>query len=446
MKKYLKITLLCLLFTNLFQGQLVAQKQTYSLEQCISYAWEHSTDISRANNSIKSESYNLEQSKAAQTPNLSLNGSQSLSSVNKYTEANGLGEWDRDNTSSLGLSLNSEITLYNGAKLKNTIAQRKTNLKAFEMNVQTERELLSLDVLTAYMNVLLAKEQLLNRKSNFELTTKQLDLAEARKSAGIISTSDYLNIKSQSASDKALVVSAQSNLQIVLVSLMQIMNMPISNSFDIETPNIEALLSEKINSNASYIYNVALGLQSSIASAELNLESADMEIKIAKASALPVLTLNGSLGTSYANDYGGIDFGEQLSKQIQPTIGLSLSIPISQSKEAKNSIAQANIQAENYQLDLIDEKISLRKAIEQACVDFQAADMNFQASLEQYNAEQESYQLAEEMFSQGMINSVDLFTSKNNLVNAENNLSQNKYSLVMQNKIIGYYMGEEVKF
>lgn len=446
MNKYLKITLLSILFLHVIQGQVEAQNESFSLEKCIAYAWENSTDISRANNSIKSESSYLEQSKAAQGPSLSLNGNQNLSSVNNYSETNGVGEWNKDNTSTFGLSLNSEITLYNGAKLKNTIAQRKTSLAASEMNVQTEKEMLSLDVLSSYIYVLFAKEQLRNTESNYELTEKQLELAKARKSAGVISISDYLIIKSQYATDKAAVVSSKSDLQIALVSLMQIMNMPFDNVFSIEEPNIEALLSKKQVSDASYIYNVALGLQASIATAELNLESANMEIEIAKASALPVLSLNGSLGTGYTNAYEGISFGEQLSKQIQPSVGLSLSIPISQRKEVKNAVAQATFQSSNYQLDLIDEKSSVRKSIEQACVDSQTAEMNYQASLEQYKAEQESYQVAEEMFKQGMINSVDFLTTKNNLVNAENNLSQNKYSLVMQNKIIGYYMGEEIKF
>jgi outer membrane protein len=48
------------------------------------------------------------------------------------------------------------------------------------------------------------------------------------------------------------------------------------------------------------------------------------------------------------------------------------------------------------------------------------------------------------MFAQGMVNSVDYLTSKNNLTSSEIDLIRAKYTVVLQNKIIEYYMGNKI--
>ena len=375
--KILLMTLVLMVITT----QLVAQINSFSLQDCIDYAWENSTDIGRASNTIKSASSYLEQSRAALGPNLSLNISQNASSTNSYLGTGSNGDWNRDSNMGLNLSLSSSITLYNGAKLRNTIKQNKTNLAAAETDIQTQKELISLDILTAYINVLLANEQVKNNEAQLKSTVKQLEYAQVRKSAGIISTADYLNIKSQSASEKASLVSAQSKHRLNLVSLMQLMNMPVDESFNILEPNIQALLNDSLVTDADKVYNIALGIRPDIKTADLDLQSALMGIKIAKANALPTLSLNGSLGTGYSDNLSGINLGEQMSNKISPAIGLSLSIPIYQRKQVKNQVTQATIQADNFQYNLMDIKNNLRKAIEQACTDANTADMTFQALL-----------------------------------------------------------------
>ncbi len=443
MKKYL---ILIQIVISFIPGIIKAQVQPFSLENCIQYAWENSTDIGRTNNNVEAQAAYLDESKAKRGPNLYFNGSQTLSSSKSYEYDETDGSWSNSNSSNLSFSLSSEIKLYNGAKLKNSIAQGKTNLEASKIDIQTQKELISLNVLSSYISTLLAIENVKNDESQLKSTEKQLELAEAKKAAGIISITDFLNIKSQYAADKATVTNAKNTLQINLVALMQLMNMPIDYSFTIQEPNVDLLIKNETEPNAGLIYNIALGIQPSVQSANLILESTQTNIKIAKADALPQLSLGGSIGTGYNSAMDRISFGEQFSNKVNPYIGLSLSIPIFQQKKAKTTIAIAKIQTQNEMLNLVDLKNDLRKSIEQACVDAQTASSNYLALQEQYEAEQESYQLSDEMFAQGMINSVDFLVSKNNLVAAENELTQTKYNVLLQSKIIDYYMGKTILF
>lgn len=421
---------------------LVAQDQLFSLEDCINYALENSTDINRAQNDVMIQNAYLEQSKAARLPNLQLGINQQLNSTSTYNTTN--SEWNRNNNNSLNASLSSQLTLYNGLKLKNTILQNQINVKASELNIQTEQELISLNILSFYIDVLLAKDNLKNSKLQLEATQKQLKYAEARKEAGVISLSDLLNIKSQFATDKTTFTEAESSLRIARVYLMQLMNMPIIEDFDIQHPDIDKLINQDIETNPEIVYEVALDIQPNIQTAKLNLESTKTGISIAKSGAFPSVTLNGGLNSGYGSSISYIDFGEQFANNVNPYLGLSLSIPIYQRKQTKTQVKVAKIQTNNSELELIDIKNSLRKYIEQACTDAQTAQSNYIALQEQLEAENESYQVANEMFKQGMINSVDFLASKNNLIIAENKFTQAKYNLILQYKIVEYYLGSSI--
>jgi outer membrane protein len=47
------IILVQIIILSIIPEFLIAQKQPFSVEECIVYAWENSTDIGRANNSVK---------------------------------------------------------------------------------------------------------------------------------------------------------------------------------------------------------------------------------------------------------------------------------------------------------------------------------------------------------------------------------------------------------
>lgn len=422
---------------------LLAQTQPYSLEDCIEYALEKSTDIDRSQNNVLLQTAYLEQSKASRLPNLQLGINQQLASNGDYNSIS--DEWNRSSNSTLNAAFNSQMTLYNGAKIKNTISQNKINLESAEISIQAEKELISLNILSFYIDALLARDNLQNSKLQLEATQKQLTYAEARKEAEIISRSDLLYIKSQLASDKTSNIEAESNLRIALVSLMQIMNMPINDSFNIQQPDIENIIKQNSDNNPETVYNLAIGLQPNIQTAKLNVKSAETGVEIMKSGFLPSLTLNGGIGTGYGSNIGSINLGEQFSNSINPYIGLSLSIPIYQRKQIKTQVKTAQIQYSNIKLELTDLKNNLRKYIEQACTDAQTAQSNYSALQEQLEAEQESYDVASEMFSQGMVNSVDFLLSKNNLIIAENKFTQAKYKLILQNKIVEYYLGNPIK-
>lgn len=444
MNSYTHKTIFVFSFILLCSVSVYAEQKLFSLEDCIEFAWTNSTDIGRAQNSIMSWKSNLETAEAAEDPSLTLGGDVNRIWNNVYDSSS--QRWERSGDTTYRVSLFSSLTLYDGGKAQSTIKQNRLSLAASQSSIETEKNSISLNILTAYINILLAKEKTKNAEVQLSSTQKQLEYATVRQAQGIISKSELLNMKSQYASDKVDMLTARSDQRMYLFNLMQLMNMPVDDAFDIESPDVQTMLSEHVKIDAVQIYQSAIEHRPEIRSAELELESAEKAIETANTEDATNVSIYGELGTSYSSDTTGSDILDQTVNDITPTVGLTVSIPLYQRKQNQNLVAQAAIAASNYRFSLLDLKNSLLKAIEQACLDANTAFLSYQASREQYNAMIESYRVAEAMFKQGAVNSVDYLTAKNNLVSAENDLVQSKYNVILQHKLIDYYRGEPIRF
>jgi outer membrane protein len=294
------------------------------------------------------------------------------------------------------------------------------------------------------VQVLFSEEQVRNSEQQIESTTQQLNLAIERLNIKIISQADYAQIKSQLASENLTLVNAISALAMAKVNLMQLMELPVSNGFEIVRPD----LSETINENripvVQTVFDSALNIKPQIKSAAINKEIAFLDEKIAKSGYFPVLSANAGLTSrsKYTTDSDNEEaFTTQLNHSFNPTAGLTLSIPVYQRRQIKTSVALAKIGYENAELSETDTRNQLRKNIEQACQDVISAQSRYKASIENFNAMTESAALSDEKFKQGIINSVDYLVSKTTLIVAESQLLQSKYNLIFSYKILDFYAG-----
>ena len=173
-------------------------------------------------------------------------------------------------------------------------------------------------------------------------------------------------------------------------------------------------------------------------SAAFNKESAELNVKIAKADYYPSLSLSAGLGMNFA---ASGKQQESFDDQINPTVGLSLNIPIYQNYKVRSSVSIAKLNTSNAELDEANIRNQLRKSIEQGAQDVVSSCREYESGLEQYNSAYESYLVADEKFRQGLISSVDFLVQKTNLIVAEGTLLQSKYKLIFSRKILDFYSG-----
>lgn len=419
-----------------------AQEKTdsiWTLQQCIEQAMQQNIQIQQSALGNDVKKLTVEQSKASRFPNLNATASQNFNWSKELNATAQYGSYQSGSGSNYGL--NSSVTLFNGFRINNTIKQSSLDYEAGTYNTENLKEEIRLNVLDLYLQVLYSQEQVNNAQRQVETTSEQLRYAEERQTIGIISKADLLQVKSQLASEKSTLATAQKALALNKVSLLQLMELPVSTNLILQSPNIESIINSKYNASSDSIYAKSLEIKPQIKNAELSVKSAEVGVKIAKASYLPSLQLSGGISTAYTKDFNNFNYNYQVQNRLVPSIGLTLSIPIFENKQIKTSVAKSRIVAQTAALSERNTRNELRKAIEQACVEATTAEQAYYAGVEEYNAAQESFLVSTEKFNNGMLNPIDFLIQKTNLIAAESRLLQSKYNLIFSYKTIDFYMG-----
>jgi len=425
----------CLILFLLGSEVRAQEGKTWTLEECINYALDQNIQVRKSDLSNQSYQYYAEQARAQRFPSVSAGINQSFNWRKETTESAGF-----TGNNGTSYSVNSGVTVFNGLKISNQIKQAELDIQGGKYSLETTKESISLSILEAFLQVIYAEEQVKNSEKQMESTTQQLNLAKERLALQVISQADYAQVKSQLASEKLTLANAQSQLAIAKVSLMQLMELPVTADFNISQPDKSTMLNQNRMPAVASVYDTAVAIKPQIKFAEINKKIAALDEKIARAGYLPSLLASAGISTSYSNQSNSQYF-DQMDNSIYPTIGFSLAIPIYQKKQVKTSVAVAKIGYQNAELNEIDTKNQLRKNIEQACQDVTSAQIEYEASVESYNATKESAALSDEKFTQGIINSVDYLVSKTNLIVAESQLLQSKFNLIFSYKLLDFYLG-----
>ena len=410
---------------------VMAQEKEWTLTDCISYALQENISVRKADVNTTIGQINLQQAKNDRLPNLNSSIGHNFS-------------WEKANTDTVStgtsLSLSSGVTLFNGFALKNNIKKAGINYEVLKYDSEQTKESVSLNLLSAYLEVLYAEENVITCQNQVAATTLELELARERQSLGAIATSDYLQVKAQLAADKQNLASAINSLAINKVTLMQLMELPITDTFTIARPDLDSLIGTVMAPSAADVYSMALEMKPQIKSAALSTEASQVNLALAKGGYYPTLSMNAGISTGVSG-YDKIIVTGPLIDRLSTSVGLTLSIPIFSKWSNRSSVSAAKADIVMAQLNETDVKNQLRKSIEQACLDASSAAIEYQAAQLSYESAIESYNVAAEKYKQGLMNSVDFLSVKSTRISAESNLLQTKYQLVFSNKIIDFYRG-----
>ena len=191
------------------------------------------------------------------------------------------------------------------------------------------------------------------------------------------------------------------------------------------------------------VFQTALGIRPEIESGKLSVSSSELDVKIAKSSYIPSLSLSAGIGTNHTS---GTDFtfAEQIKNGWNNSVGLTLSVPIFSNRQTKSAVQKAEIQLESTKLDLKNTRKELYKTIENLWLNAYSAQQQYAAAVEQVKSASTSFNLVSEQFNLGMKNTVELLTEKNNLLSAEQQLLQAKYMAILNAQLLRFYQGMEI--
>ena len=447
----------------------------FSLKQCVDIALASNLLIKQEELQTQTDYINLRQARDNRLPQLGANvnqGSNQGRSIDPFTNS-----YINQNVSYGNYSLSTDINLFNGGQVTNSIRQNKYGLDASRMNLQQLKENTTLNVILAYLQILNNEDLLKQSKDQFALTQKQVERLETLNKEGSIIPAQLYELKGQLASDELSLITNENALDAARLSLCQLMNIPYKKI------SIERLASNDnpvfYESDVSSIYQSALAQFPSVKAAAFRRQSGKAAIKVARGNYYPAISIGGDLYTNYSSaattdiflnsvetpsgdfvDVGGtklpvitnranfntqkIKYFDQFKNNYSTSVNLNIRIPLINYRQARNRVALAQAQFKNAEFLEQTAKTQLSQNIEQAYFNMTAAFKKYQTLQQQVKDFNEAFKIAEVRFNEGATNQVEYLIAKNNLDRSNINLIISRYDFIFRNKILDYYQGKLV--
>ena len=448
MKQVSLIILSCLLLLPAGMKAEDDMPKQWTLRNCIDYALEHNITIRRNRINVESTQEDVKTAKADFLPSLSGNISQRI--VNRPNSASGtIISGDNITTSESKTSYNGSYgidanwTVYNGSKRVNTLKQQQLNSRIAELTVDESENSIEENITQLYVQILYSAEAVKVNESTLEVSRKEFERGQELFNAGSIASSDLAQLEAQVSNDNYQLVTSQTTLQNYKLQLKQLLELDGDFEMDLFLPPLDDSSVLIPLPTKDDVYQTALNLRPEIESSKLNIEASDMNIKISRAGSIPSLSLSAGIGTTNANG-NDFSFSEQVKQNWNNSIGLTLSIPIFDKRQTKSAVNKAKLQRQTSELDLMDNQKTLYKTIESLWLSANSAQQQYVAATQKLKSTQASYALVSEQFNLGMKNTVELLTEKNNLLSAQQETLQAKYTAILNAGLLRFYQGEQI--
>jgi outer membrane protein len=443
MKKLYLITLTILGFLSAEVKAQIIDISSLDLETCIEVALENNLTLMRSRANLGIAEANLIGDQGQRIPTLSTGASsgyrwgRSINPVTNLFENNRIGN--------VNLFGNSNVTLFAGQQITNTIKQSKTNIELEKYNVETTENNITLNVINLFINVVFAKEQLKIAQNQLSTTKEQMTITTKLVDAGSLPLANKLDIQAQNATNELEVINASNTLRIAKLNLSQALAIPFNNELDVYTPELEPedyLLTQK---DTEEIYEISRELMPQVKAADLGVLSAEYGERVAKGGYMPTLGMGVSAFSNYIDqpNFLGVrpEFGTQIRDNFSNSANLQLNIPILSNMRNRSNVQRARLQKRLSEIQEWETNLQLRQDIESAYTDAYAARQSYQASLVRVASLEEAFRIAKQRFDAGAINFADYQLGQNNFFNAQADLVTAKYTYIFRVKVLDFYLG-----
>jgi outer membrane protein len=458
-------------------GQSPAQDvgDVLTIRQAVEIAIKNNLVVEQSDVAKQTAQVNKSQQYGYLLPSIIGNGSQQIStgrSLNTYTY-----EYVTQQINYGNYSISANLNIFSGLQTQNSIKQFSLAYDASKLDLEQQKQNITLTVLLDYMQVESSQDLLDISRKQAEVDKKQLERLDLQnKDGALLILSDLSDLKGQYATDLANIASASNALETAKINLFNALNVPYKRDVKYETIPLDLQMTDYIGDPDS-IYRIALNTLPEIKSADLRVKSLQKGVAAARGQYYPQLSFSAGLSSNYSNaattniygpttfvpttDYitvGGanynvitqqqsvttknISFGDQFQNNRATFIGLNLQVPILNYLRARNNVKLAKINLINGVNNANSTKFVLQQMVEQAYQNMVMARDQLKSDQDAVDGYAESFRTFEIRFNEGVITSNVYLQAKNNIDRATINLAIAKYNFIFRSKILDYYEGK----
>ncbi len=403
----------------------------WTFGDCVEWALENSTEVRRNLLEVLEADVDVAEAKDTWLPTVSFSTSHSV--VNRPLHA----DYTRANAYNGSYGINAGWTVWEGnARKYRAIASellRDQKMLAGDEIARTLR----LGILDAYLNIMYAREAVDIARSTLEVSTAQTERARRLMESGRSSKVDYAQIESQRAQDAYNLVQAEGNLESAILDLKKILQ--LGPDTDLKVANVSFTDSQVLQTLPAVegVFQSAMSWLPQFLSNDLSKDIYAADIKRAQAGRYPTISLSGAVATGTAS--GGEAWGRQMGHNFNENLGVTVNVPIFDANATKRAVAKARLASLDYDLTRQDLLNDLNQTLERLYIDSENSQARYQSGLARLEAAQLTSDLTQRQFELGAVNTLELLTAHNDLLNARFELLQSKYMAVLAAKTVNFY-------
>ena len=341
-------------------------------------------------------------------------------------------------------SVNAQWTVWNGGQNTNALKLNKLSAEQAALSIHETSNTIQESITKLFVQILYMTEAIEVNRQSLETSKKNEERGRTMVEVGKMSKADLAQLTAQRVAGEYSIVESETQLAKMKQQLKNELKLLTEKNFDVAIPvtSDEQALAQ-IPSMLG-VYEAALTQRPEIRSAQLDIESSDIQLKNAKAGHLPTVTLSGTASTS-TNSMSNVAWSQQMKNGLGLSASVGVNVPIIDGRKAKTAIRKAKLSQEQSRLQLESEEDNLYYTIEGLWLDAVNNQQKFISASASVDSEQASYDLLQEQFNLGLKNIVELLSGKDKLLTAQQNKLQSKYTTILSQQLLKFYQGEEIK-
>jgi outer membrane protein len=386
-----------------------------TLESALVQAYQNNPTLNSQRASVRVTDEGVPQALSGYRPRVSITasgGEQSLSSVTVANPGRLPGTppiyfTQSGYNSPVSAGVTATQTLFNGFQTANRTRQAEASVLAARANLRVSEQTVLLNAVIAYMNLLRDTAILDLQRRNVEVLQEQLRQTRDRFNVGEVTRTDVAQAESSLAAGRSQVLTAESNYKSSAATYRQVIG---SNPGKL-TPGTP------VDRFSPQDLPAAVGLASSthpsVTTAQYNVDTAQLAVKVAEGALYPTLSLQGNFTKNYLStqtlnsieSYSASLFGQ-------------LSVPIYQGGAEYSLIRQAKETLGQKRLDFDSARDQVLQTLVQSWGQLDAAKANIDATTSQVQSSEIALNGVREEARVGQRTTYDVLVAQQNLVNA----------------------------
>lgn len=429
-----------------------ASAQSWSLDDCMKYAVEHATEVKREVVNARQRKQDYQHAVAGFLPTVT-GGVQGQYAWGRNIDPE-TNTYNNVTTFNNYYQLYAELNVFDGFATINALKQAKLSRDYSATAMQKIQDDRAIDVMQKYVDAAYAEASI--RIASEKLNESKRMLAKMKRlyELGEKGRPDVVQMESQVAEDEYNLTHQENVAKQSLLALKSAMNFPVDEELKIlikEEQNLKLTSdnNEVSESGVNYetVYQGFQNISPDLKSAEYEVERARYDYKIAKGRLLPSLSLGGGISTNYYKNlsqkgqYDG--FASQFRNNQGEYLALTLSIPIYNS-DRWHSVKKARNDWQLAQVNLEETRRKLHDQIAQAVMDAEGYAKELHQMQKKVASDSLAYHMSSRKFEEGMLSTFDLHTAAQTLLESRIKELQMQMLLIIKQRLVAYYQGENL--